>query len=135
MYDLEIPRWPRGRRQICKNNHGQNDGLGKFRPRRSLQNHSRCCARPSTGARNNALYSRTSYSAALLSGVVSARLSDEHGYELRKDPFGAPQAVKNPVKQLSYVRELGTLPGIWDGVNFKDPNAFPPKPNNWNMWR
>lgn len=71
----------------------------------------------------------------MVSGVVSAWLSDEYGNELRKDALGAPQAVKNLVKQLSYVREHGTLAGIWNGVNVKDPNAFPPKPNNWNMWR
>lgn len=93
------------------------------------------CAHPSPGAHNNALYSGNGYSAAMVSGVVSAWLSDEYGNELRKDPLGAPQAVKNLVKQLSYVREHGTLAGIWNGVNVKDPNAFPPKPNNWNMWR
>lgn len=94
------------------------------------------CAQPSPGAHNNALYSGTGYSAALVSGVISAWLSDEYGDELRKDPLGAPQAVKNFVKQLSYVREHGTLPGIWNGVNFKDPNAFPPKPkpDYWNLW-
>lgn len=93
------------------------------------------CAHPSPGAHNNALYSGNGYSAAMVSGVVSAWLSDEYGNELRKDPLGAPQAVKNLVKQLWYVREHGTLAGIWNGVNVKDPNAFPPKPNNWNMWR
>lgn len=93
------------------------------------------CAHPSPEAHNNALYSGTGYSAAMVSGVVSAWLSDEYGDELRKDPLGAPQAVKNLVKQLSYKREHGTLAGIWNGVNFKDPNAFPPKPNNWNLWR
>ena len=94
------------------------------------------CAEPSLGAHNNARYSGTGYSAAIVSGVISAWLSDEYGDELRNDPLGAPQAVKNFVKQLSYVREHGTLPGIWNGVNVKDPNVFPPKPkvDYWNLW-
>lgn len=92
------------------------------------------CAHPSPGAFSNALYSGTGYSAAMVSGVISAWLSDEYGDELRKDPLGAPQAVKNLVNQLSYVREHGTLPGIWNGVNVKNPNAFPPKPSYSNLW-
>lgn len=92
------------------------------------------CAHPSPGAFSNALYSGTGYSAAMVSGVISAWLSDEYGDELRKDPLGAPQAVKNLVNQLSYVREHGTLPGIWNGVNVKNPNAFPPRPNYPNLW-
>lgn len=120
MRALEIRRWPRGRRQIRKHNHGQKYGLDGFRPRRPLQNLSRYCARPSPRAHKIALYYGTGYLAALVSGVVSAWLSDEHGDELRKYPFGVPQAVKDLVKHLSYVRELENSPGIWDGVNVKD---------------
>lgn len=92
------------------------------------------CAHPSTGTHNNAQYSGTGYSAAMVSGVISAWLSDDYGDELRKDPLGAPHAVRNFVTKLSYVREGGTLPGIWNGVNVKDPSAFPPRPNYWNIW-
>lgn len=92
------------------------------------------CAHPSPGYHNDARYSGTGYSAAMVSGVISAWLADDYGDELRKDPAGAPQAVKNFVKKLSYVRENGNVPGIWNGVNFKDPSSFPPKPSFWNMW-
>lgn len=93
------------------------------------------CAEPSPGYHNNARYSGTGYSAAMVSGVISAWLSDEYGDELRKDPLGTPQAVNNFVKDLSYVRENGKLPGIWNGVNFKDPSAFPPKSKSYNIWK
>lgn len=93
------------------------------------------CAEASPGFHNSARYSGTGYSAAMVSGVISAWLSDEYGDELRKDPLGTPQAVRNFVKKLSYVRENGDLPGIWNGVNVKDPSAFPPRPNFWNMWQ
>lgn len=92
------------------------------------------CAHPSPGFHNDARYSGTGYSAAMVSGVISAWLSDDYGDELRKDPVGTPQAVKNFVRKLSYVREKGNLPAIWNGVNFKDPNSFPPRPTYWNMW-
>lgn len=84
------------------------------------------CSYGSPGFHNDKRRSGTGYAAAVVSGVISTWLSDDYGEVLRRDPTRIPQAVLDLVKKLSYVRDHGTDPGIWNGVDSENPASWPP---------
>lgn len=70
----------------------------------------------------------TSYGAGIVTGVISALLSDDElGPILRRDKVGIPKRVKALIKKISYVREGGLDPAICNGVNGNKPQVWPPK--------
>lgn len=75
--------------------------------------------------------SGTSFATAIVSGVISAWLSDDElGAKLRRDGDNGlrnlPLRVKGLVKSLSYKRQGATVASIWNGVNAYQPKKWPP---------
>lgn len=75
--------------------------------------------------------SGTSFATAIVSGVISAWLSDDElGAKLQGDGADGlrnfPQRVKGLVMSLSYKREGATVASIWNGVNAYQPKKWPP---------
>lgn len=76
--------------------------------------------------------SGTSFATALVSGVISAWLSDnELGAKLRRGDGddglrNLPLRVKALVMSLSYKRPGATVASIWNGVNAYQPKKWPP---------
>lgn len=73
--------------------------------------------------------SGTSFATAIVSGVISAWLSDDElGTKLRAgDDIGnLPRRVKGLVMNLSYKRPGATVASIWNGVNVYQPESWPP---------
>lgn len=69
----------------------------------------------------------TSFSAGIVTGVISAWLSDDElGPILRRDKVRIPKRVISLVGRLSYVREGGLDPSIWNGVIGNRPEVWPP---------
>lgn len=75
--------------------------------------------------------SGTSFATAIVSGVISAWLSDDElGAKLRGDGEDGlrnfPQRVKGLVMNLSYKRQGATVASVWNGVNANQPKKWPP---------
>lgn len=75
--------------------------------------------------------SGTSFATAIVSGVISAWLSDDElGAKLRGGGDNGlrdfPQRVKGLVMSLSYKRQGATVASIWNGVNAYQPKKWPP---------
>lgn len=73
--------------------------------------------------------SGTSFATAIVSGVISAWLSDDElGAKLRAgdDISKVPRRVKELVMNLSYKRSGATVASIWNGVNVYQPTRWPP---------
>ena len=72
--------------------------------------------------------SGTSFANPIVSGVVSAWLSDDElGPELRGDLTNVPRRVKALVQKLSYKRPGATVAGVWNGVDAYNPQHWPPE--------
>lgn len=75
--------------------------------------------------------SGTSFATAIVSGVISAWLSDDElGAKLRGDGDDGlrnfSRRVKGLVISLSYKRQGATVASIWNGVNVYQPKKWPP---------
>lgn len=85
----------------------------------------------SSSSEQDVKMSGTSFATAMVSGVVSAWLSDDElGVKLRGDGDDGlrnlPQRVKGLVIDLSYKRHGATVASIWNGVNAYQPKKWPP---------
>lgn len=77
--------------------------------------------------------SGTSFATAIVSGIISAWLSDDElGAKLRGDDVSnnTPKKVKGLVKSLSYRRPGATVASVWNGVNVYQPQMWPPNVPN-----
>lgn len=71
--------------------------------------------------------SGTSFASPIVSGVVSAWLSDDElGPKLRGDLTNVPRRVKALVEKLSYMRLGASVAGVWNGVDANYPQEWPP---------
>lgn len=85
----------------------------------------------SSSSEHDVKMSGTSFATAIVSGVISAWLSDDElGAKLRGDGDDGlgnfPQRVKGLVMSLSYKRQGATVASIWNGVNAYQPKRWPP---------
>lgn len=72
--------------------------------------------------------SGTSFACPIVSGVVSAWLSDDElGPKLRGDLTNVPRRVKALVEKLSYKRAGASVTGVWNGVDANNPQDWPPE--------
>lgn len=72
--------------------------------------------------------SGTSFASPIVSGVVSAWLSDDElGPKLRGDLTNVPRRVKALVEKLSYMRPGASVAGVWNGVDANNPQDWPPE--------
>lgn len=75
--------------------------------------------------------SGTSFATAIVSGIISAWLSDDElGAKIRGDGddmrSNIPRTVKGLVMSLSYKRPGATVASVWNGVNAYQPKRWPP---------
>lgn len=72
--------------------------------------------------------SGTSFATPIVSGVISAWLSDDElGPKLRADLANVPHRVKALVQELSYKRPGSTVAAVWNGVDADNPQNWPPE--------
>lgn len=85
----------------------------------------------SSSSSHDVKMSGTSFATAIVSGVISAWLSDDElGAKLRGDGEDGlrnfSRRVKGLVISLSYKRQGATVASIWNGVNVYQPKKWPP---------
>lgn len=80
---------------------------------------------------NDVTMSGTSFATAIVSGIISAWLSDDElGAKIRGDGDDTSskiaRRVKGLVMSLSYKRPGATVASVWNGVNAYQPKGWPP---------